>query len=191
MESTFSIEKFSCFAVGFRWKDQDASRARIFSWSALGLLKWFLIDYFDQFSACTVQTCTVEIYFLCSIAITFQPASNESACTVSLSLAVFVKRYLSHFNSDFGAVKTKIGQLNQQNPFPYSYLSQPPTNDSSFYGSNLKTLTLGLLQDYFQTNSIQLSLNSISTQTLSLALLSPSLFFLFSDLSALTFINFC
>ena len=34
MESTFSIEKFSCFAVGFRWKDQDASRARIFSWSA-------------------------------------------------------------------------------------------------------------------------------------------------------------
>ena len=33
MESTFSIEKFPRFAVGFRWKDQDASRARIFSWS--------------------------------------------------------------------------------------------------------------------------------------------------------------
>ena len=32
-ESTFSIEKFLRFAVGFRWKDQDASRARIFSWS--------------------------------------------------------------------------------------------------------------------------------------------------------------
>ena len=37
-------------------------------------------------------------------------------------------------------------------------------------------ITSGLLQDYFQTNSIQLSLNSISTQTLSLALLSPSLY---------------
>ena len=27
------MEKFPCFAVGFWWKDQDASRARIFSWS--------------------------------------------------------------------------------------------------------------------------------------------------------------
>ena len=27
-------EIFLRFAVGFRWKDQDASRARIFSWSA-------------------------------------------------------------------------------------------------------------------------------------------------------------
>ena len=34
MESSFSMEKFPCFAVGFRWKDQDASRARISSWSA-------------------------------------------------------------------------------------------------------------------------------------------------------------
>ena len=33
MKSTFSIEKFPRFAEGFRWKDQDASRARIFSWS--------------------------------------------------------------------------------------------------------------------------------------------------------------
>ena len=33
IESTFSMEKFPCFAVGFRWKDKDASRARIFSWS--------------------------------------------------------------------------------------------------------------------------------------------------------------
>ena len=33
MESTFSIEKFTRFAVGFRWKDQDASTASIFSWS--------------------------------------------------------------------------------------------------------------------------------------------------------------
>ena len=163
MESTFSMENFLHFAVSFRWKEKDASRARIFSWSALGLLKWFLIDYFDQFSACTVQTCTVEIYFLCSIAITFQPASNESACTVSLSLAVFVKRYLSHFNSDFGAVKTKIGQLNQQNPFPYSHLSQPPTNDSSFYGSKLKTLSR-LPQDYFKTIFRLIQFNWASTQ---------------------------
>ena len=35
MESTFSMEKFPHFAVGFWWKNQDASRARIFSWSAL------------------------------------------------------------------------------------------------------------------------------------------------------------
>ena len=35
MESTFSMEKFSRFAVGFQQKDQDASRARIFSWSGL------------------------------------------------------------------------------------------------------------------------------------------------------------
>ena len=34
MQSTFPIEKFPRFAVGFRWKDQDASKARIFSWSA-------------------------------------------------------------------------------------------------------------------------------------------------------------
>ena len=27
------MEIFPCFAVGFWWKDQDASRARIFSWS--------------------------------------------------------------------------------------------------------------------------------------------------------------
>ena len=33
MESTFLIEKFPHFAVDFRWKDQDASRARISSWS--------------------------------------------------------------------------------------------------------------------------------------------------------------
>ena len=33
MESTFSMEKFLRFAVGFGQKDQDASRARIFSWS--------------------------------------------------------------------------------------------------------------------------------------------------------------
>ena len=33
MESTFSMEKFPCFAVGFQCKDQDASRVRIFSWS--------------------------------------------------------------------------------------------------------------------------------------------------------------
>ena len=33
MASTFSMEKFLRFAVGFRWKDQDASRPRIFSWS--------------------------------------------------------------------------------------------------------------------------------------------------------------
>ena len=33
MKSTFSMEKFPHFAVDFRWKDQDASRARIFSWS--------------------------------------------------------------------------------------------------------------------------------------------------------------
>ena len=31
MESTFSMKKFPRFAVGFRWKDQDASRATIFS----------------------------------------------------------------------------------------------------------------------------------------------------------------
>ena len=79
----------------------------------------------DQFSACTVQNCTVEIYFLYSIAITFQPASNESACTVSLSLAVFGIRYLSRFNSDFGAVKTKIGQLNQHNHFSTTMLAEP------------------------------------------------------------------
>ena len=28
------MEIFPPFAVGFRWNDQDASRARIFSWSA-------------------------------------------------------------------------------------------------------------------------------------------------------------
>ena len=36
MQSTFSMEKFSRFAVGFRRKVQDASRARIFSWSGVG-----------------------------------------------------------------------------------------------------------------------------------------------------------
>ena len=35
MEITFSMEKFPHSAVGFRSKDQAASRARIFSWSAL------------------------------------------------------------------------------------------------------------------------------------------------------------
>ena len=35
MEITFSMEKFPRLAVGFRWKDQDASRARIFSWSGV------------------------------------------------------------------------------------------------------------------------------------------------------------
>ena len=34
MEITFSMEKFPHSAVGFRSKDQAASRARIFSWSA-------------------------------------------------------------------------------------------------------------------------------------------------------------
>ena len=34
MESTFSMEKFPRFAVGVWSIDQDASRARIFSWSA-------------------------------------------------------------------------------------------------------------------------------------------------------------
>ena len=34
MESNFSLENFSCLAEGFRRIDQDASRARIFSWSA-------------------------------------------------------------------------------------------------------------------------------------------------------------
>ena len=33
MEITFSMEKFPHSAVGFRSKDQAASRARIFSWS--------------------------------------------------------------------------------------------------------------------------------------------------------------
>ena len=32
-KSTFSIEKFPRFAVGFRWKGRAASRARILSWS--------------------------------------------------------------------------------------------------------------------------------------------------------------
>ena len=37
MESTISMEKFTHFAVGFQWKDQDARRAtRIFSWSDQG-----------------------------------------------------------------------------------------------------------------------------------------------------------
>ena len=36
MESTFSMEKFPRLAVGFRWKDQDASMARILSWSGQG-----------------------------------------------------------------------------------------------------------------------------------------------------------
>ena len=36
MEITFSMEKFPHSAVGFRSKDQAASRARIFSWSAGG-----------------------------------------------------------------------------------------------------------------------------------------------------------
>ena len=36
MERPFSMKKFTRFAVGFRQKDQDASRARIFSWSAEG-----------------------------------------------------------------------------------------------------------------------------------------------------------
>ena len=35
IESTFSMEKFSRFAVDFQQKDQDASRARISSWSGL------------------------------------------------------------------------------------------------------------------------------------------------------------
>ena len=37
MEITFSMEKFPHSAVGFRSKDQAASRARIFSWSDSGL----------------------------------------------------------------------------------------------------------------------------------------------------------
>ena len=36
MEITFSMEKFPHSAVGFRWKDRDASRARFFSWSVQG-----------------------------------------------------------------------------------------------------------------------------------------------------------
>ena len=31
MKNTFSIEKFPCFAEGFPWKDQDASRAPLWS----------------------------------------------------------------------------------------------------------------------------------------------------------------
>ena len=38
MQSTFSMEKFSRFAVGFQLKDQDASRARNFSWSGCSRL---------------------------------------------------------------------------------------------------------------------------------------------------------
>ena len=34
------MEIFPCFAVGFRWNDQDASSARIFSWSALFVRKF-------------------------------------------------------------------------------------------------------------------------------------------------------
>ena len=40
MQSTFSMEMFPHFAVGFRWNDQDASRARIFSWSGLFVRKF-------------------------------------------------------------------------------------------------------------------------------------------------------
>ena len=35
MEVAFSMEKFPRSAVGFRWKEQDATRARIFPLSAL------------------------------------------------------------------------------------------------------------------------------------------------------------
>ena len=35
MWSTFSMEIFPHFAVGFWWNGQDASRTRIFSWSAI------------------------------------------------------------------------------------------------------------------------------------------------------------
>ena len=44
IKSTFSMEKFPRFAVGFWWKDQDANRARIFPGLALGAIK---IDHFS------------------------------------------------------------------------------------------------------------------------------------------------
>ena len=47
-ESTFSIERFPCFAVGFRWKGQAASRARILSWSGDNLVNNIVSDFLGR-----------------------------------------------------------------------------------------------------------------------------------------------